>query len=343
MINRRNRGKRLKMKYNYVVFDDSGEYYKTAISDLFGVSGILVLDWRYGCVNKTTLPLYRLHTAERIDKFVKLPWKEVWNKTYYQDAFNNNKPTCFVFTTISNYMWESNLFADLKNLKPDNKLVYIYRDRTDVSMRRSTLNTIENIRVNFDLILTYDKITADKYGFTWFPSFCSYIPITKDNKYPLSDVFFAGVSKGRLEILLDVYKKLSSKGVKCEINIMGVPKSERKEHEGINYIDKPMSYKEMLYKSINSRCILEISQKNVRGFTSRFFEAITYNKKLLTNNSIVKETNFYDKSCIQVFEDANEINCDFILDDYVECNYNYAGEYSPLRMIELIEKKIKEK
>lgn len=50
-----------------------------------------------------------------------------------------------------------------------------------------------------------------------------------------------------------------------------------------------MTYREMLYHTVNSKVVLEINQGCVDGFTSRFLESVMYNKRLLTNNFAVQK------------------------------------------------------
>ena len=97
-----------------------------------------------------------------------------------------------------------------------------------------------------------------------------------------------------------------------------------------------MPYGEMLEKTINSRCVLELSQDKEYGFTSRSQEAIIYNKKLITDSLIVKEQKFYPSKDILFINDVADINPDFVK-EMNEVDYGYNGEYSPLRMIENIE------
>lgn len=59
-----------------------------------------------------------------------------------------------------------------------------------------------------------------------------------------------------------------------------------------------MSYREILYRSIRSKCLLEINQQGAIGCTSRFIEADLNNKKLITDNLFIKHSKFYDKHYI---------------------------------------------
>jgi hypothetical protein len=173
-----------------------------------------------------------------------------------------------------------------------------------------------------------------------FDEFESKIDIPRDNNYPLSDIFFAGFVKDRMPILMDIYHRLTDAGLKVKYYLTGVPQSERKEHVGITYGDHPITYYEMLYQTVNSRCVLEINQEGASGYTSRFLEAVMYNKKLITNNSDIIKSKFYSPNYIQVIKQADQIDASFIRSNE-SVDYHYNQEFSPVHLIEKIDKELK--
>ena len=107
--------------------------------------------------------------------------------------------------------------------------------------------------------------------------------------------------------------------------------------KGIVYLDKDLTYKDMLFYSVNSECILEIVQNNASGYTSRFLEAIMYDKKLITNNKAVKNDKFFNKNWISIISDPKEIDINFIRNK-CQVNFQYSGEFSPVVLLNKIEK-----
>ena len=67
----------------------------------------------------------------------------------------------------------------------------------------------------------------------------------------------------------------------------------------------------------------------------RYFEAIVYNKKLLTNNPEVVELPYYDERYMRVFESIEDIDVDWVK-AIEKIDYKYKGEFSPLGIIEYI-------
>ena len=161
------------------------------------------------------------------------------------------------------------------------------------------------------------------------------ISICRNDSIPKSDVFFAGRAKNRLSMLIECYDHLTSIGQQCLFFILDAPVTEKKVRKGIIYANEPMSYRTMLEYIINSKCILDINQEGAIGFTSRFLEAIIYNKLLLTNTPSVRFHSLYNEKFIKVFNNTKEIKSSFFQQaDSVD--YNYNGEFSPISFLDTL-------
>ena len=97
-----------------------------------------------------------------------------------------------------------------------------------------------------------------------------------------------------------------------------------------------MPYSEMLYHTINSKCILEINQYEAVGYTSRFLEAVMYNKRLITDNKDVMLSKFYSSDNIMCISDILDIDPSFVSSEKI-VDYYYNGEFSPIHLIEKID------
>ena len=100
-----------------------------------------------------------------------------------------------------------------------------------------------------------------------------------------------------------------------------------------------MSYYDYLQHVVNSDCIVEIMQENAQGFTLRTWEALLYNKKLLTNNADVENTNFYNPSQIIVFDDIRKISTDSF-HEVIFDSHDFVDTISPNNLFKLIDSKL---
>ncbi len=325
------------MKYNYVVFNfpdggfwstDENGYYSICMKDLKDMPGVKVSGSPLDHRTKLVRLLYKIHISDKLNRFIKLPCKEKWYPYYFDTKFEDSKPFCFVL--ISNPPLD--YLKYLKNKYPDAKFVKFYRDLIHTQQRSYDEYTKSNI---IDFIVTYDEIEAERYGIKYYHEVESKITLESDNtiKY---DIFFAGRAKNRLPKLIDTYDYLESKGIKCFFFLTGVKQEDRVYRQGIQYSDKQMKYKEMLLHNTHARCLLEINQEDAVGYTSRFIEAVMYNKKLLTDNTHIKNTSFYNTGFIQCFTDISEIDSTFVTKDDI-VDYHYEDFFSPVGFINYLE------
>ncbi len=204
----------------------------------------------------------------------------------------------------------------------------------------SILKTKDKFKlIDFDFILTFDYEDAKKYSFeylglTYYSKPKEILPSDKK-----SDIFFVGAFKGnRKRKILDIYGELEKHGVNANFNIMLKRLEIRKKQEyfkKINYYKKWMPYKEVIAQTLSTNCILEILQENQSGQSLRYFEAICYNKKLLTNNENVKNLPFYNEKYIKIFKKIEDIDFEWIKSKE-KIDYGYKNEFSPIYLINKI-------
>lgn len=335
------------MTYNYIYVNSIGylidmdSYYPICINDLENNKNIHVIYSVPDERSKIIRFLYSLHTSKRINNIINLPFKKKWYPFYFKNSFKDDKPLCLVFQYLD---FPSDFFYYIRDKFPDAKIVKVHRDLVEKTMQRCPGLTKDVVDKVFDLSLTFDEEESNKYNYPWFCEFESKLNYLKPSKnFGKYDVFFSGVVKDRLPILMETYKKLTSAGLKVNYYLVGVPKNARIPYEGIEYADKFISYKEMLQRSIDAKCLLEVNQSNCAGYTSRFLEAVMYNRLLITNNFYVKKHGCYNPEYIKCFSNVEDINPEFIKCDIKSINYHYNGEFSPIHMIETIDRVLNER
>lgn len=331
------------LHYNYVFFNTTESYNleenrkmycSICTRDLLSYKGAKVVTYPYEYSNLFVKLFFFLHNSNRINRFINLPFKHLWYPGYFKNDFSDEKPLCFIL--LNRFWFPPDYLKYLKKVYPNAKFVLLLRDLMKIQNNPFSKRFINN--PIFDLQMTIDQEEAVKYGMEYYDEFESKIEVPKSENYPISDVFFAGKVKDRMEKLMTAYEIFSTAGLKCEFYLTGVPKSERKVLPEITYAEKSMPYIDMLYKTVNTRCVLEFNQEGALGFTSRFLNAVMYNKKLITDNPAVKDTKFYDPSRILFVDKACDIDPEFVLNDSEKIDYHYNNEFSPLRLLEKIDK-----
>lgn len=329
------------MKYNYVYFDtgatrkgqvDKDNYFYICTQELRQLSNVSVVSYPLDYTGEFLHKLYVLHNHPLISRKFNVPGKRLWYPYIFKNEFKEDKPFCFI---CSGYYVTPGYIKYLKEKYPNSKFVLIHRDLIHLYHERNPLFTRELVNELFDLEMSYDLGDVEKYKLVHFDEFESKIEITSVTENNYCDVFFAGAAKDRLPLLIEIYDYLSARGIRVCYYITGTTTESRIERKNIIYSNRNMSYREMLNCSINSKCLLEVQQGGAVGYTSRFLEAVMYNKKLITNNLSVMNSKFYDKEGINVFSKIEDISIDFIKSDVYE--FNYQGEFSPVTLIEKID------
>lgn len=328
--------------YNYVYFNansngkviDPNEYNAICTRDLEALDNVVVVQVPLQKSSNLLRQLFNIHNSPRINSIINLPFKRIWYPFYFKDGFKNTKPYCFVFASAS-YPFE---YIDyLRNKYPHCKIVKIHRDLVKIA-HSNPLYTEDNMNRVFDLRLTFDPGEAELYNMVHFNEIESKVDIAIDPHYPLSDVFFAGKAKDRLPKLIEAYDLFTSFGLRCDFFITHVDRDNQIQREGITYSDKFMPYMEMLYRSVNTRFMFDINQTGAIGYTSRFLEAVMYNKRFITDNIAVKETEYYKTGDILYYEKIADIDKSFF--ENSEANYNYQGDFSPINLLRIIDREL---
>lgn len=314
----------------YILVAPGSDYGRAMWSDIERLENGTILESAIKPTNKLLSLLHHIHFSFAINRRIHMPFQRIWKRLYSLEGFHMDprKSYCVIYTDVSAAR------TDCKYLAKKHKETNITMVLVMVNMmaRRGTL--IEKRRKYFSQVYSFDKRDCERYGFIYHPT--NYSIVTMDNRYEVTqDAFFVGVSKGRAHMLGSIYERLQAGGVKADFYISGIKASERKK-KGIHY-NQWLSYKQVLDNIKKSNCIVEVMDGLQEGVTLRTMEAICYNKKLLTNNRSIKDTRYYKSGNIQVFKNIEDINVDF-LKERVEVNYHYCGEFSPVHLLEHINK-----
>lgn len=143
----------------------------------------------------------------------------------------------------------------------------------------------------------------------------------KNKKNPAYDVYYVGSYDNRINDIIDICTKLDKLGLKMKILILCSKENRGKlnEYPFITEIKKVISYYENLENVFDCKILLDFGHKNTHtGLSLRPLEALGYNKKLITNNEIIKDYDFYNEENSLVIDENITTKK---LQDFIGVNY----------------------
>jgi len=228
---------------------------------------------------------------------------EVINKSIFDSLCNNNPGIRTIL-----YLWDS-----INNKPHFEKLFCLFDEMW--SFDRSDCKKNENLKF---LPLFFD---------------ISYIQVAKANTELEYDFCFIGtVHSDRFAIVNSIKLQAKDLGLKV-YTFMYLPsklmffykKFFDKGFLGIRYSDlayTPLSENEIINILAKSKIVIDINHNLQNGLTSRTFETLAANKKLLTTNSSITDYDFYDKNNIDIIDRNNpKLSVDFLSSEY---NHNMS-------------------
>lgn len=300
-------------RYNFVFFlEDFFEYNKVIYTEVGKRQNVRSVFGFYP-KNKFLRVLFQLQHSKTTNKYFSLPFKSLWFSTYFKNDFADpNKPIVFIFDARwLEYDYMRDYAVWLRKKFPGCKLVANYIDIVATWEESAKPDAIRHL---VDLLVSYDKDDAAKYNMECHPTVYSETKITKPNDTPMTDVFFVGAAKNRMQKILEAYDTLEKAGLKCYFYVMDAKPPYNQERSGIHYVEKDvwLSYEKCVQFVQHTKCVLEIMQQGAKGETLRVWEAITYGKMLLTNNQSVKESKFYSSDYVSVISENGDIDVEKI-------------------------------
>lgn len=204
---------------------------------------------------------------------------------------------------------------------------YSWNIAKDESKFEITYNAVKDSGFQF---YSYDRGECEKYGLK-FNTIMYDRTLTLQTSHEQYDTLFLGYLKDRKEDILSLYDMFTSAGLTPRFVI--VSKGERKEKFPFEYRDDYVGYYDYLKMVGTSRAILDIAQQKQDGYSMRVMEAIFFNKKLVTTNTAVKQSVFYDENNIFIV-DLKTTTADELQAFFAKPFRNYSDEVREYYSIE---------
>lgn len=169
----------------------------------------------------------------------------------------------------------------LRKVTNDNVILnlWMWNPVKTTSILNKSIDLLREIGVKLH---TFDLDDATNYDMIYHNTFYN-MNVKLQKTQPLYDFYFLGAPKNRGDQIQETVNLL--KDYKC---LFITPAS----------LSDFITYKENLEHIKKSRCVIDIVQKNQHDITLRPLEALSFKKKLLTNNVNIKEYAFYNPNNI---------------------------------------------
>lgn len=159
---------------------------------------------------------------------------------------------------------------------------------------------------------TFDSDNAVIFNLNKYQQYTPAVDISKslsvDTKFDLS---FIGRDKGRGTLVKNITNLIKSDASYIRIirdkNLFGKLISNL-----LPYFSDSLSYLSYLEKSIEAKAILDIVQEGQKGESMRFIEAMTFKRKLISNNQSLRSHELYNENNVLIFNTIEELTKDKI-------------------------------
>lgn len=282
--------------------------------------------------------LRHIHFSQKINRIIDLPYKYLWYDYHDVPSLISEIQSIMVIDLALEDPYLLDVLKKCRKKMPKVKISLFYLNAigsNETENRKDFTKAIKNANTFvFDEKYTFDTGDSKTFGMRYL-GFNYYSKHNIKNNYNLQyDIYYIGRSTlDRNDLFYAVYNMLTSKNCNFDFHIKP-SKTETVRLPKVKYIESKMiSYNKILEDLQKSRCILEILRENQKGPSLRYFEAVCYNKKLLTTNPEIVNFPYYDNRFMKVFSNPNDIDFEWLKDDSCIVDYHYRGDFSPVTLI----------
>ncbi|MFV0175488.1 hypothetical protein OBK27_00875 [Empedobacter falsenii] len=158
----------------------------------------------------------------------------------------------------------------------------------------------------FDQIYVFDEqdvVNYPKYNLKVITN--CFFEETKINK-EINFSYIGVNTENRFDVLEDLYERL--KIIQSDFKINFYLKQDEfhpQQSDKLIMLENSFTYQQCLDLSNRSKIIIDLKREEHNGLSLRFFEAMNYRNKIITNNPIVKEYDFYHTNNIYITDYNN--------------------------------------
>lgn len=330
------KGSRFRMKF--ILLEGPQNIYKYVSKDIIKEDNTKVIFSDTPFRSKYLNIVTKILLSSKINKIVSMPFKKFIYKRIFSNLITNDEKCSIII--VSNW-FSKDLMRYLNKHYPRANKNLVFRDTIEAYSKnyKDLISDIYNSQINN--VFCFSKKDALKYNFNYYPAYISKVEESLLLKYEHKDAVFLGHAKDRIDMIVDVNRRLNHLGISNRFIVTNAP-NKTYAHQTFKYSKKYLSYLEYISIQNSASCIVEILKKNTDGNTYRCWEAVLYNKKLITNWSGILDFEFYDSRYMLYFQNPEDIKLDFFINNQ-NVNYGYSNTHTPLELLKLIRKTEKEK
>jgi hypothetical protein len=184
----------VKQKVKFLIYTGDSDWYNYIYNEAINDKNAMLMGGSQPKMKSFMKPLCKFHFSKKINKIINLPLKSLWFNHLSQIKNIEKESLLYILFFDSNkYTQESRFHTYLRKIYPNCKLVYVFSGVFNVSHAKNS-NYILNLKTDFDMVITFDKIDATKYNWEYCP-----FPYSKstvmDSDLPESDIFFVGYAE----------------------------------------------------------------------------------------------------------------------------------------------------
>ncbi|MGO3184132.1 MAG: hypothetical protein ACTIJ9_14995 [Aequorivita sp.] len=202
-------------------------------------------------------------------------------------------------------------------------VAYLY----DSSRRRPIVHLLDaNL---FDTVFSFDPEDVKTYNLKPITNYIYFDkkPITKTEELKY-DCFTVCYLDERLETINRIAEIFNRKNLKSNFIIVGKNKPEH-IHQDVIFSEGRFNQDQVHQQISESKAILDLLRDDQRGLSFRIFEAMGFQKKIITSNKYVEDFDFYNPENILIIDPENpEIPEDFFKTPYASISQDIYRKYS---------------
>lgn len=181
--------------------------------------------------------------------------------------------------------------------------------------------TVFNYIDDFDKFYIFDSEDFEKHK-QEYPnlrlSSNFYFDFTNQENITRENIFYMGTyMENRIDDVLYAVEELEKYNIPLNVKLVYHRKTLPFINKNIQFLQKQINFFDYLEQVKQAKILLDFKMKEHNGLSLRFFEALKYEKKIITNNASVVNYDFYNPNNIFILHKDNLADLEsFLFSDY---------------------------